>query len=462
MSTPVTRRSFLSTSAAAGVAGLTMNTMLRDARAADANDRLTVALIGCGGMGRRKLQNFLDAGGVDLVALCDVDPNQMANVLANPNIKAKIGDSKVKTTSDYREIAGMKGLDTVIVATPDHWHAATTIECLKGGKHVYCEKPAAHNIREARAMLEAARKYKNLVLQIGTHQRSAKHMQEAREFVRSGKLGQITMTNTYTYGNEYPIGMQPKSDPMPQGLDYDRWLGPAPKRDFDWHRFHGTWRWFFDYGCGMVGDWNVHLQDIIMWTMDALTPISVTTLGGKLALKDDRDTPDTMQAIYEFPNFVQTYTMRKASGKPWWHGGYGMDFHGTNGMLHMNRDGWEIIPDAKDYTSGDEEAKKPRVEPFKYEGGPGLALDRIAAEEHAKDFLKAVREKTEPLASMEKHYPIVVACHLANVSLKVGRQIFWDAKKELCFHDRSLTSPDEEANKLLGREYRSGYELPTI
>lgn len=467
MSKPVTRREFLGTSGkTAGVvaAGVAMNTMLREAGAESANNKYNVALIGCGGMGRRKLQNFLDSGQVNCVALCDVDPNQMAMVLKNPNIQAKL-TGEVKQAAHYGEIADMKGLDMVIVATPDHWHAACTMACLAGGKDVYCEKPASHNIREARKMLETARKYKK-TLQIGTHQRSAEHMQQAREFVRSGKLGKITMTNTFTFGNEAPLGLLPKNDPMPKGLDYDAWLGPAPKQDFNWHRFHQSWRWFFDYGCGMVGDWNVHLQDIIMWTMGAKYPISVTTLGGKYVLEDDRTTPDTMQSIYEFPDFVQTYTMRKASGKPWWFGGYGMDFHGTNGTLHMTRDGWEVTPDAKDYSpppgADPKEAAKPRIEPFKYEGGPNLALDRIAAEKHAVDFLEAVRNKKEPIASMEQHYPIVVACHLANVSLKVGRQIFWDKDKELCFKDRGLTIEDTEANRHLSREYRKGYELPDV
>ena len=196
-------------------------------------------------------------------------------------------------------------------------------------------------------------------------------------------------------------------------------------------------------------------------------PLSVTTLGGKYVLGDDRTTPDTMQTIYEFPGFVQTYTMRKASGKPWWYGGYGMDFHGTNGMLHLTREGWEVVPDAKDYqpilpsTNPEEakriaeDAKKDRVPPLKEEG-------KDSSYDHALNFLHAVRDGKEPIASIDKHYPIVVACHLANVSLKVGRQIFWDKDKELCFKDRELTIEDKEANQHLGREYRKGFELPDV
>lgn len=457
MSKPVSRRKFLGAGgrAAAGVAAASaIHTMLRDAKAADANSKFNVALIGCGGMGRRKLQNFVQSNQVNVVALCDVDPNQIETVVKDKVI-APVLNSDPRRVKDYREIADMKDVDMVIVATPDHWHCATTMACIAGGKNVYCEKPATHDIREARKMLDTARKYKK-TLQIGTHQRSAAHMQEAREFVQSGKLGKITMTNTYTYGNESPQGNMPnKTDPPPKGLDYNMWLGAAPERAFNWHRFHFSWRWFFDYGSGMVGDWNVHLQDIIMWTMNAMYPISVTTLGGKYVLEDDRTTPDTMQTIYEFPGFVQTYTMRKASGKPWWYGGYGMDFHGTNGLLHLTREGWEVDPDVKNEGANTAEGKEPRVTAFK-KPGKDSSLD------HALNFLNSVRDGKEPIASIEKHFPVVVACHLANVSLKVGRQVFWDKNKELCFKDRELTIEDKEANQHLGREYRKGFELPDV
>ena len=476
MSSSVTRREFLGTSGrtAAGVAaGLGLNTMLRDARAADANERLTVALVGCGGMGQFKVNNFMDSKLCDVAALCDVHDERLDIVTKDVEKKLNKTPKRVK---DYREVMDMKDVNVVIVATPDHWHAAPMIAACQAEKDVYCEKPCCHNIREGRAMVTAAKNHGRIV-QVGTHQRSSAHIQAARDYVREGKLGTVSMTQTFTYGNESPdgLGNKPDEDP-PKGLDYNTWLGPAPVRPFNRRRFHSSWRWYFDYGAGMVGDWNVHLQDIIMWSMGVTAPIAVSTLGGKWVLKDDRDTPDTMQTIYEFgpceqspKGFVHTYTMRKASGRPWNAGGYGMVFHGTNGLLQMDRESWKVEADAIDWN---DPKKGNRTEGFdkKVQGG-----DWNSHHAHVKNFLECVKSRQKPIASVELHYNTVVACHLANVSLRAGgiekdgdfvrykgRQIFWDPQKELCFQDRALTAPDEDANKWLAREYRKGFELPQV
>ena len=454
MSKPVTRRRFLGTGgrAAAGLAaGAAMNTMIREARALDANEKFNVALIGCGGMGRAKLQNFMDSGQVNVVALCDVDPTHIEEVQALVN---KSLNTTPKGVKDYREIADNKDINMVIVATPDHWHCATTMVCLAGGKDVYCEKPATHNIREARRMLDTATKYKK-TLQIGTHQRNAAAYPGGPRIRPRGETRQ-DHHDADLHLRKRNAGDEAQDHAHAQGGGLQHLAGPRPLREFNWHRFHFTWRWFFDYGSGMVGDWNVHLQDIIMWTMGAMHPISVTTLGGKYVLEDDRTTPDTMQTLYEFPDFVHSYTMRKGSGKPWWFGGYGMDFHGTNGKMHVTREGWEVDPDLIDYSpTAGSESRKPRVEPVKKPG-------KDSAMAHALNFLNSVREGKQPIAAIDKHFPVVVACHLANVSLKAGRQVFWDKDKELCFKDRELTIEDKEANQFLGREYRKGFELPNV
>ncbi len=461
MSDRLTRRAFLSHSGktAAGIAaGLSAGTLLRDARGAEANEKFQIALIGCGGMGRYKLGNFMDSKLCDVVAVCDVDESHAAG--AAEDVKKKLGTTP-RQVKDYREVCDMKDIDIVIVATPDHWHAIPMLTAVAAGKDVYCEKPCCHNIKEGRAMVDAAKKHKRVV-QVGTHQRSIPHIQQARDFVRAGKLGTVSMTQTFTYGNESPDGMgQPKAEPVPPGVDYDMWLGPAPVHEFNRHRFHGSWRWFFDYAAGMVGDWNVHLQDIIMWTMGVTAPVSVATSGGKLILTDDRDTPDVMQAVYEFgpcanapKGFVHTYTMRKVSGKPWDAGGYGMDFNATNGLLHLTRDQWRIEADRENWSKPDSPF---RIEGFKKDF-PGA--DGNAHLAHVMNFLECVRSRGTPIASIESHFNTVAACHLANVSLRVGRKIFWDARKEQCFKDRELTVPDAEANQLLTREYRKGYELP--
>jgi predicted dehydrogenase len=441
------------------------------------NEKFNIALVGCGGMGRYKLGNFMDTKQCNVVALCDVDEKQLEGATADVEKK---GGAKPEWIKDYRKVMDRKDIDLVIVATPDHWHAAPMMLAVASGKDVYCEKPCCHNIHEGRLMLNAAKKY-GAVVQVGTHQRQIPHIQEAREFIRAGKLGTISQTFTYTYGNETPNGMGNAPDePVPAGVDYDMWSGPAPLRPFNKRRFHNTWRWYFDYGCGMVGDWNVHLQDIIMWTMGAVAPLSVSCVGGHWIIEDDRTTPDVMQAVYEFPTpegaptgkqgFVQTYTMRKVSGKPWDAGGYGMDFHGTNGMIHLTRTDYITDPDKWDWKrwgpnaligpNGSEWRLGNMTKEQKNRVDPGA--DGAAHMKHVENFLACVRDRKEPLASIQSHFYSVTACHLANISLLVGRKIYWDPNKEQCFTDRELRHPDREANKLLAREYRKGYELPQV
>ena len=479
MSTPVTRRQFLGTSGktAAGVAaGLAVGPMIRDAQAQNANDRLTIALIGCGGMGRYKLMNFRKNKSVDVAAVCDVDPSQMEEAAKDVQKDKDYKGPTPRKVKNYKEVIDMQDVDAVIIATPDHWHAIPMMLAVQAKKDVYCEKPCCHNIREGRAMVNAAIKHKRVV-QVGTHQRSIKHIQQARKFVQNDELGVISQTNTFNYGNEAPDGLGNQPDqPVPQGVDYDTWLGPASVRPFNIRRFHNKWRWYFDYGAGMVGDWNVHLQDIIMWTMGVTAPVSVCTMGGKWVLEDDRDTPDTMQTIYEFAaadqapqGFVQTYTMRKAGGRPWDAGGYGMVLHGTEGKLQMDRKSWKVEADAVDW-------KKPqlgkRIDDVDKKAPGGDANAHLA---HVNNFIECVKTREKPIATIESHYSSVVACHLANVSLRAGgvdrdgdfynyrgQQIFWDPKKELCFKDRALTIPDNQANQYLAREYRKGFELPEV
>lgn len=466
----MTRRTFIGTGSAALAAAASFKTMAA-ARAAGSNEKINIALIGCGGMGRYKLGNFCDSKQCNVVAVCDVDDNCMDQAVALVKDKLNTTPAKIK---DYRKVLERKDVDAVIIGTPDHWHAAPTIHACQAEKDIYCEKPCCHNIREGQAMLEAARKYKRVV-QVGTHQRSMPHIQAAREFVQSGQLGIVSMTNTYTYGNNAPDGLgNAANEPVPAGVDYDAWLGPAPVKPFNKRRFHSSWRWYFDYGCGMVGDWNVHLQDIVMWTLGVQAPLAVSTSGGNLVLTDDRDTPDVMQAVYEFgpvpklapKGFVQTYTMRKTSGKPWSAGGYGMDLHGTIGYLHMERGVWRLEADRFNWDDPNS--------PFRFKteenDGKGVAgfrneahgADGQAHLDHVLNFLECMRTRKAPIASIEEHYHSVVGCHLANVSLLVGRKIFWDHKRVSCFKDREMTQEDTQANTYLTREYRKGYELPKV
>jgi predicted dehydrogenase len=315
------------------------------------------------------------------------------------------------------------------------------------GKDVYCEKPISHNIKEGRAMIHAARKYKR-VSQIGTQQRSGEHFQKAVKLVQDGKLGRISMTRTWNFSNEAPegCGKPADRDQAPKGVDYDRWLGPAPRRPFNSARFHGTFRWFYDYAAGMIGDWNVHLQDIIHWAMDVTAPRSVHAAGGKFALDDIRDTPDTLLVTYEFDSprgpFVHFYEMRKGNnrgigGDP----GHGMQFHGTDATLYLDRDGFQLYPEEK------------RTKPIK----SGSSDQHWP---HVQDFLSCVKSRKRCICDVETGHTSTVVCHLGNISYKLARKIFWDARTETITDQRG--QPDSEANALLGREYRKGYELPQV
>jgi predicted dehydrogenase len=243
------RRRFLQDSITAGTAAgsallagapLAAQTAPADSKALGANDRIRIALIGCGGMGSGNLRAALKVKNVECIALCDVDDARVAK--AARNLLEPVGQKPQLTTRDFRKVLEMKDLDAVIVATPDHWHALPTVEACKAGKDVYVEKPLSVAIPEGRAMVEAARKY-NRVVQMGTQQRSATHYQEAVDYVKSGKLGRVRLVRAWAYldwKGETPV--LPDS-PVPEGVDYDMWLGPAPKRPFNRNRFHFTFRW---------------------------------------------------------------------------------------------------------------------------------------------------------------------------------------------------------------------------
>jgi predicted dehydrogenase len=456
MSHRSSRRSFLQTTGktTAGVtAGLATTTLLRDAKAGAANDKVNVALIGCGGQGNYDLGKCLDNyKDTECIALCDVDDSQLAKVA--DNVAAKRPDSaKPERVKDFRRVLDNKDVHAVFIGTPDHWHAIPMILACQAGKDVYVQKPCCHNIAEGRVMVDAAKKYERVV-QVGTQQRSGSHFKAAVKYIQQGKLGKISMTKTFTYGNETisKVLDAKDEDSPPPGVDYDMWLGPAPERKFNRNRFHNNFRWFFDYAAGMVGDWNVHLQDIVVWAMGNPQPKSVNADGGKLVLTDNRDTPDTMVATYDYGDFVQVYELRKASGPPWDRKGYGIEFHGTNGKLFVDRSGWNVDPDPEDW----------KAEPYKWRTKELRRPGSKQIEPHIGDFLKCIKSRKQPIANIADHFVSVSACHLANISIRVGRKIYWDATKEQCFSDAALTTPDAGANALLKREYRKGYELPTV
>jgi predicted dehydrogenase len=265
------------------------------ATGASANEKVRLGLIGAGSRGGQLLDSFLPQADVEIVAIADVDDRHAGETA--DRVKKKKGNTP-DTARDYRGMLDRKDVDAVIIATPDHWHALPAIHAVLAGKDVYVEKPVGHNVAEGKAMIAAARKC-NKIMAVGTQQRSSTHFQKAVEIVRSGKLGKVFWVQTWNYENISPTGMGRYPDgEAPSYVDYDRWLGPAPKRAFNPNRFHLLFRWFFDYAGGMMSDWGVHLNDIVLWALDAKGPKTVYSTGGIFTTDDDRDTPDTLQVVY--------------------------------------------------------------------------------------------------------------------------------------------------------------------
>ena len=266
-----------------------------------ANDKITLALIGARNMGWQDLTDLLKQDNVVCKTLCDVDDAVLSDKAAR---LVEQGHKIPVLEKDYRKVLEDKDIDAVIVGTPDHWHCLPLVEACEAGKHVYVEKPLANSIAESNVMLDAARRNKRLV-QVGQQQRSGAHWKSAIEFVQSGKLGtirQVKFWANFNYGSgNMPV---PDSEP-PEGVDYDRWLGPAPKRPFNKNRFHGSWRMFRDYGGGLMTDWGVHLIDMGLWAMDVdYAPKSVRSLGGNFASQDRAlEMPDTLNVLYEMDGF---------------------------------------------------------------------------------------------------------------------------------------------------------------
>jgi predicted dehydrogenase len=415
------------------------------------SEKIRLILIGAGSRGNQLLDSFLPRPEAEIVGIVDVD-DQHAGKTADRVKKAK--GNTPDSARDYRAMLDRKDVDGVIIATPDHWHALPSIHAVMAGKDVYVEKPVAHNVAEGQAMLRAARKT-NKIMAVGTQQRSSPHFQRAVEIVRSGALGKVFWVQTWNYENISPtgIGNYPDGD-APSSVDYDRWLGPAPARPFNPNRFHLLFRCFFDYAGGMMSDWGVHLNDIVLWALNAKGPKSVYTTGGILTSDDNRDTPDTMQVVYEFPECVLTYSMRKGNGLKLNGHDYGILFCGTDGSLMLDRSGFEVIPDHTvlpygiKLVHGDRPLRKIGLKPEKAKGVDGQ-------DAHVKNFLECVKTRALPTTDIEIAHRSTNTCHLGNISYKLGRKLEWDVDTETCKND-------SEANALLKREPRKGYELPEV
>ncbi|MBK7926873.1 MAG: Gfo/Idh/MocA family oxidoreductase [Bryobacterales bacterium] len=429
---PNHRRAFLKSTAAASAASL-YTTNLFAGQVAGANNRLSTAFIGMGRMGQGNLTHAMRQDNVEVVAVCDVyEPNL--------NKAVDMTKNKAKAIKDFREVLADKSIDAVCISTPDHWHAYMTVEACKAGKDVYVEKPICVTVDEGSKMVQAARKY-NRVVQAGTMQRSGIHFQTAAQIVKSGDLGQVTFVRTWNYGNTEPagIGNPPDAEP-PKELNWDMWLGPAPMRPFNANRFgidpkaFSHFRWFWDYAGGMMTDWGIHLLDIVHMAFDEAMPTAITSLGTKNYIKDNRDTPDTLQVTYEYPSFIATYENRLGNANSMMGKGYGILFHGNKGTLFVDRSGFHLVPERGSTLT--ERSEK---------------SSNNANDAHWKNFLECIRTRQRPISDVEVCQRSTTACLLGNVALRSKLRLDWDSKR--------WTTQQAEARRFLSKEDRKPWRI---
>jgi len=443
------RRDFLK---AAAAAGMTVNLSTKNIKGA--NDRIALAFIGTGAQGISNLRNALAAQDqAQVVTVCDVYQPHLEK--AGAAVRAQYG-SDPKMVKDFREILADKSIDAVCISTPDHWHALMSVEACKAGKDVYVEKPAFVYLDEGPRMVEAARKYKRIV-QGGTMQRSMPTFLKAKEIVDSGALGQITWCKTWaaSLSKQEGFGRPADSDPPP-GLDWDMWLGPAPKVPFNENRWgvtkatFPTFRYFWDYAGGAMTDWGVHFIDPIHQFLGEPMPFAITAIGGRFWVKDNLETADTMTAVYQYPNFMMTYELRQSCATPMFGQGGGTGIMGTEGMVVVTRGGCWLNPN-----------KGSKVEPIEFTVGgsrPAQGLKQGAAaperrqvSDHWRNFLDCIKTRQKPTSDIENLVRSSAVCILGNVSMRAGVRLDFDEK--------TFTVPQPEAQKFTKINYRAPWKL---
>jgi predicted dehydrogenase len=435
-----TRRTFLTALSAASYT-----------RIAGANGRVQVGFIGYGLIGSEHVRDFKNQSDADLIALCDVYQPRLEQGVAACGGHAR-------SYSDFRKLLDDKDIQAVVVSTPDHWHALMTIMACAAGKDVYVEKPLTLFIKEGRWMVEAARRY-NRVVQVGTQQRSGKHYQKAVEMLRAGYIGKVVSARMGSFRNIMPGFGAPTDVTPPNDLDYDMWLGPAPKRPYNPKRSLYHFRWFWDYSGGQMTNLGAHEIDVVQWAMQVKGPAAVYSTGGRFALEDNGETPDTQDALFEYPGFTSVFSYREAALG---HRGEGiLEFFGTKGSMSIERGGFEVHPDMKidpanaipvftGHPAGGPErssaAPEPWIQPYKMAGSSQEQFDL-----HARNFLDCVKSRERPIADVEQGHQVTTACHLANISLRTGRKIRWNP-------DTEEIIGDAEAAKWLERPYRKPWD----
>jgi len=427
-------------------------TALGYSRILGANDRVRLGYIGLGNRGDQVHEAFLEYADQQTAAVCDLREDYMDLAVE----KSRANPRKYK---DYRKLLEDKEVDAVVIATPDHWHALMFIDACNAGKDVYVEKPLSLTVVEGRRMVEAAERTKR-VTQVGIHRRSAQFLKEAAEFVRSGGIGQVTVAKGYHVLNEWPLGIgNPPDEPPPNEWEWDQWLGPAPKVPYNKNRTYYRFRWFYHYSGGQLTNFGVHYIDMLRWCLGQDAPRAVTALRGKYAIKDNREIPDTLEVLWEFPGpTLVVFTQYNCNAAPGNAQNSEMELRGTKGTMYIHGNRWEVVPErnatvevpARTPVDRSRErawgpSRQPVMEP---RSGKGSADTRF----HTRNFLDCVKSCAKCNCDILTGHLSTAATLIGNIALKTKSYLEWDAKAE-------RFTNNEAANRFLHYRYRPPYKL---
>lgn len=417
-----------------------------------ANDRLQIGYIGVGNRGTQVHEAFLEHGDQVTVALCDLRDEYMDH-------NAKISRATPKNYKEYKKLLDDKDVQAVVIATPDHWHALQFIDACNAGKDVYVEKPLSLTVHEGRRMVEVAEKTKR-VTQVGIHRRSGKFLKEAVDFVQSGALGHITVCKGWHLQNEWPngIGNVPDGRPMSES-EWDQWLGPAPKVPYNANRMYYRFRWFYNYSGGQMTNFGVHYMDMLRWVIGKDAPRAVTVMGGKYAVKDNREIPDTAEALWEFDGgTMMIFSQYNANAAPGNIQGAEMEIRGTKGTMYIHGNRWEVVPEKttemlvsartpidRNTEKAYRPSMKPAMEPKAVKGSADTAF-------HARNFIDCVKSRAKCNCDILDGHRSTAATLIANIALKTRSFLEWDSKTEKFTNNAA-------ANKYLQYNYRAPYKL---
>lgn len=410
--------------------------------AASPNEKLVVAVMGTNGRGLVHAQGFAHAAHSEVAYICDVDDAALAKGIAAASTSQARAPRPEK---DIRRVLDDKAVDAIVIAAPDHWHAPAAIMALKAGKHVYVEKPCGHNPREGELLVAAQRQYGKLV-QMGNQQRSGPRSIEAMAAIREGAIGRPYFARAWYANTRASIG-RGKVAPVPTGLDYELWQGPAPRTPYRDNVIHYNWHWFTRWGTGEVCNNGTHEIDVCRWALGVDYPTRVNSTGGRYHFKDDWEFPDTQEVGFEFEgDRAIVWSGQSCNGFAAERSGRGASIHGTEGSLTIDRNGYTLY-DLKNKvvreSKGDE----------KGDGLDTRSQDRLT-DLHIANFIDAVRTGAKLNAPIEEGNKSVLLCHLGNIAYRTGHALATDPRSGHVLNDPA-------AEKLWSRDYAAGWQ-PTI